>query len=338
MHDIGHVAAGHTLEDELCIIGKHDHDKRLDLLFYNNDKRWLDNNGNTLSNLLDTTFESFIPKSLKDDVTVTDICRMLIRKHPENGKNDEYHDKREVLEKSNDIRLSICRDMIGNTICADILDYLYRDWYHLGKPKTFDERILQYMDLVSKDKYGDNTIHNSCSPSCNDVIAISLGDNPRIRTDAISSILDLLESRYQLAESVLFHKTKLAASAMLDRALFELWGNDAKEIESFILPLSDEQLITKCKEKAYEKENDVSCKLLTCLEKRYLYSSFYVKSHRDLPDYVRKKIQYLYVKNSEEPWIPSRNRTIALRVRNSSQGSSHPACLIHFRSGCCSLK
>jgi len=33
LHDIGHVAAGHTLEDELALIGKHDEDKRLTLVF-----------------------------------------------------------------------------------------------------------------------------------------------------------------------------------------------------------------------------------------------------------------------------------------------------------------
>jgi hypothetical protein len=32
LHDIGHLAAGHTLEDELELIGKHDADERLDLI------------------------------------------------------------------------------------------------------------------------------------------------------------------------------------------------------------------------------------------------------------------------------------------------------------------
>ena len=312
LHDIGHVAAGHTLEDELCIIGKHDHDERLDLLFYNEDERWLDRNGYTLSKLLDTAFKSYIPKNLNGQVTVTDICRMLIRKHPENSENDQYSDKRKILENSDDIRLSICRDMIGNTICADILDYLYRDWYHLGKPKTFDERILQYMDLIPRKV--NYTVAQNPSPSHKDVIAISLGKNPKIRTDAVSSILDLLESRYHLAESVLFHKTKLSASAMLDRSLFELWEGKTEEIEKFILPLSDEQLIAACKDKALENKKRVPYEILTCLEKRYLYSTFLVYSYRDLPDLTRKNIQNLYVRNSSEPSLPARNRAIALRL------------------------
>jgi HD superfamily phosphohydrolase len=311
LHDIGHVAAGHTLEDELCIIGKHDHDERLDRLFFNNDTRWVDSHGRTLSNLLDTEFECYIPTSLQGKISVTDICRLLIRKHPDE-KRDKYLTQRRILQESNDIRMSVCRDMIGNTICADILDYLYRDWYHLGKPKTFDERILQYMEIVSLDK--DIAQRQPPKQSNNDVIVISLGRNPKIRTDAISSILDLLESRYHLAESALFHKTKLAASAMLDRALFELWEGGSDNIEEFILPLSDEQLITECNKLALEAGKTISHEILTCLEKRYLYSTFLVYSYSDLKDEVRNKIQKIYVKNNDAPNLPARNRSNALRL------------------------
>lgn len=312
LHDIGHVAAGHTLEDELCIIGKHDHDERLDLLFYNNEERWVDKHQRTLSELLDSEFENYIPKNLKDKISVTGICRMLIRKHPEDILKDKYINQKNLMEKCDDIRLSVCRDMIGNTICADILDYLYRDWYHLGKPKTFDERILQYMEIVSVDK--TDIVQKIPTPSHKDVIVISLGKNPKIRTDAISSILDLLESRYHLAESALFHKTKLAASAMLDRALFELWGGKSSVIEDFILPLSDEQLITECNKLAIKEKKKTSHEILACLEKRYLYSTFLVYSYNDLSDQVRNKIQQLYVKNKDVPYLPSRNRTAALRL------------------------
>lgn len=38
LHDIGHVAMGHTLEDELDLFKKHDDDHRLDLLLNNKNK------------------------------------------------------------------------------------------------------------------------------------------------------------------------------------------------------------------------------------------------------------------------------------------------------------
>ena len=56
-------------------------------------------------------------------------------------------------------------------------------------------------------------------PTSSDAFVISVGNRPRLRTDGISGILELLESRYQLAEAVLFHRTKMTATGMLERAL-----------------------------------------------------------------------------------------------------------------------
>src|SRR5216683_509897 len=45
------------------------------------------------------------------------------------------------------LRVSVCRDVVGNTICADLIDYLHRDWHHLGKPRFLDKRLVEYMEL-----------------------------------------------------------------------------------------------------------------------------------------------------------------------------------------------
>ncbi len=108
-----------------------------------------------------------------------------------------------------------------NTICADLLDYIYRDWYHVGKPRPFDDRLFHYMEVRPRyqRKFGEIA---RAQPT--DQFVIFLGKPPKLRSDAVSHILELLEWRYSLAETVLFHRTKLAAAAMLDRALYELWG------------------------------------------------------------------------------------------------------------------
>src|SRR5260370_41315804 len=128
--------------------------------------------------------------------------------------------------------------MMGNTLCADLLDYIQRDWYNIGKRRPFDDRLLQYMEIR-----GTAGVDGTAAARPRDKFVISLGRRPKIRTDAISNILDLLEWRYSLAETVLFHRTKLAAAAMLDRALYELWGGvgNEDEIVHFLLPLSDEE-------------------------------------------------------------------------------------------------
>ena len=71
---------------------------------------------------------------------------------------------------------------------------------------------------------------------------INVGASNAPRHDAITNILDLLESRYKLAETVLFHRTKLSVIALLDRCLIEIrnlyrsichgknWERDLKEL------------------------------------------------------------------------------------------------------------
>jgi hypothetical protein len=51
---------------------------------------------------------------------------------------------------------------------------------------------------------------------------INVGGGERIRHDALTDILELLNARYKLAETVLFHRTKLALTGLLDRCLMEI--------------------------------------------------------------------------------------------------------------------
>ena len=206
MHDIGHLAAGHTVEDELELVSKHDGDRRLDMIF--DGEAWRDRDDQTLGTLINKTYDQFVPTELKNaGITPSEIVRLLIRKPPPQGQ-DEHSRATDVLSQCSSIRLQICRDMIGNTICADLLDYIHRDWYHVGKARPFDERLLQYMEV----RNGVST-HTEWSPKPTDRFVISLGSRPKLRTDAVSNILDLLEWRYSLAETVLFHRTKLAATS-----------------------------------------------------------------------------------------------------------------------------
>jgi HD superfamily phosphohydrolase len=321
LHDIGHVAAGHTVEDELCLIGRHDEDTRLDLLF--TDKAWMDVRNRTLGALIDSEYNEFVPHDLvRQNVRASDIVRLLIRKRPKS--EDRYQREQEVLESSDTLRFGICRDMIGNTICADLLDYLHRDWYHIGKPRPFDERILQYMEI----RPGTSAHNLDPKPAATDQFIISLGKPSNPRTDAVSSILELLEWRYQLAESVLFHRTKLAAAAMLDRALFDLWKDRSQDLERFLLPYSDEEMLVECRGEAEQlrgkksvsdrERGDIASKLLGALGKRQLFATLCsFMYHKLLPD-VREKVQTLYSKKPEGAQnLCPENRSRALRQLES---------------------
>jgi HD superfamily phosphohydrolase len=255
LHDIGHVAAGHTLEDELGLIGKHDADGRLDEVFNKDNWDSASARGQViLRDLINEQYQIWLPESLASaGLSAADVVRLLIRKRPD-GTDD--HDKfQKALEANTDIRYHVCSNMIGNTICADLLDYTYRDWYHVGKPRQADDRIFQYMEIRRKTN-GSGTYLPSgeIAPHIDDRFVIALGQKTKIRTDGVSAILGLLEWRYELAETVLFHRTKVAAGAMLDRALFELWETaDEKALVKKVLLLSDEELVDEAIEEARGK-------------------------------------------------------------------------------------
>jgi HD superfamily phosphohydrolase len=339
LHDIGHIAAGHTVEDELGLVSKHDDDKRLDIVF--NGVQWRDRDGCTLGERIDKTYEQYVPVELRQaDVTASEIIRLLIRRPPQG--EDQHLNTHKILSESTSIRLQICHDMIGNTICADLLDYIHRDWYHVGKPRPFEDRLLQYMEIRR-----GNDGQGTASPKSTDKFVISLGRRPKIRTDAISNILDLLEWRYSLAETVLFHRTKLAATAMLDRALNELWGEieNEDEIVQFLLPLSDEEMLSRCREQANSIQSDaktsrerreragIASALLSGLERRELFCHLSTRFAGDLTGDRIVAIKAAYARNPKSPKTAAKNRNSVLRTLEQDFGLPRGSLAMYCPAG-----
>jgi HD superfamily phosphohydrolase len=200
LHDLGHLPAGHTLEDELGLLPPHDADERLNLILDRRLWRGVPVEP-TLRELIDTRYAKFSDAVARDKLSASDILLSIISKDRKDTRSD--------LEM---LRIGVLRDIIGNTICADLLDYLHRDWLHLGKRRELDTRLLEYLEIRTRTKGTEKTSQ----------LAINLRSGNRVRTDAATGILDLLESRYQLFEIALFHRTKLCAAAMLERMLAEL--------------------------------------------------------------------------------------------------------------------
>lgn len=320
LHDVGHIAAGHTVEDELSLLGKHDAEQRLDNVF--DSASWLDERGRSLAAVIDAAYEKYMPTSLSGSVKPSVLVRLLIRKAPPLPKDDPHQVEEKRAAEASDFALQVCKDMIGNTICADILDYIYRDWYHIGKPRPFDDRLLQYMEVRNV-------------PSRSDCFVISTGKRPKIRTDAISAILELLESRYHLAESVLFHRTKAAAAAMLDRALFELWSDGEASLEDLLLPLSDEELLLTgiaLASKRKDKRGVVAADLLRRLQNRQVFTAISTRFYDDLPPDVVAAVEKTYGAEATDKREAAKNRNRVLRVLESAFGLPN-GCLAMYCPG-----
>lgn len=322
LHDIGHLAAGHTLEDELGLFGKHDEDTRLDYIFGDCEEISGDDGKRlgkpewetgtpfpALAKLIDDSYECYVPADLKG-LSASRIVRLLIRKPPKEIGDDKYLTEHRRMKESNDLRAEVCTNMIGNTICADLLDYIVRDWYHVGRPIPPEDRIYQYME-VRNPAAAPPVLGNGARRHATDKFVLALGSNagraPKIRTDGVSAILSLLERRYELGETVLYHRTKLSAGAMLGRALFELW--EGEDIWKELLDRSDEQLVdyalsyarnpavpesaSAAERERIEKQAATAEFILLRLRSRELYKAFYTERHwtltRDQKDRLTQK-------------------------------------------------
>jgi hypothetical protein len=102
-------------------------------------------------------------------------------------------------------------DIVGNTICADYFDYLRRDPTNVGLDVLRDNRVATRF-FIGKDENGLLRM------------ALALVDRRgKPRLDVCTSVVELVRQRFRFAEIIYYHKTKVAASAMLAK-VFTLLG------------------------------------------------------------------------------------------------------------------
>ncbi len=276
LHDIGHLPFGHTLEDEVNLIqNKHDESHRIELIL---DKtNWADGcGGQSLRSLIDAKYAKYVQESGR--LKPSDILKRII------SKKDELEGG--LLSDRLPLRINVYKGMVSDTICADLLDYIYRDWHHIGKPRRIDSRIYQYMEIRRPPG----------SDAKSAQFVISLGNRPRLKTDAVTSILTLLESRYELWEYVLFHRVKLGATAMLERAVKEMQdsGFDMNELEEKLLDYSDEQVLRYFFDIVREKSITKAELPLSSLLQRRIYNIVEARSRDELAPEVAWQIERIY--------------------------------------------
>ena len=253
LHDIGHLPFGHTLEDELHHLPQHDGANRLALV---SERGYLEydlnaagltdletpSQGWSLRDLIGALYRKDA-KQLGENIDPFELLTAIVTKEPDKGSSAHEAWKKRENSLSTKLPLKVCQDIVGNTICADFLDYLFRDWHHLGKPHFEEKRIYEYMETRTPDA--------GVSPA-DDRFVINVGEPNKVRHDAITSILELLDARYKLAETVLFHRTKLALTGLLDRCLLEAshlydqagaaQGQFANDLEELLLDAADDEL------------------------------------------------------------------------------------------------
>ncbi len=134
-------------------------------------------------------------------------------------------------ENSFDLEKPYLRQIIEDTISADLLDYSRRDAYFTsGWGRQWDDRLYDHIAVAL------------CNFKPCLVARISFA-NEKV-TSAITELINLFQIRYMLNERVYFYPTKIAADALLVKSVRCLIKDEEPEIfQKKIKDFSDEELI-----------------------------------------------------------------------------------------------
>ena len=208
IHDLAHVPFSHTLTREGGILPEEEWDNA------------------DLMNALIGEENAEVRKKILDIMTKAGITKVQF--------NQFMEDIKDCLTKNKNFRYQFVIDIVSNTLCADLLDYILRDSYYCGLKERIGDRFLSYLGVVpldpSKVDNKDGSFTKDSTQTNGHLVLLSYRiekdrKNPSIpkpvesKRDIQSEAVDLLRKRFSIAEKVYFHRTKIAASAMIIEAV-----------------------------------------------------------------------------------------------------------------------
>lgn len=150
-------------------------------------------------------------------------------------------------------------EVVAGAVDADLLDYVRRDAYYAGLRQAYDDRIFAYFGLTG------------------DRLTFNLTRHGMVRPDARSELSHLLRLRYFLTERLYQHHAKIAAGAMVARAV-ELATRQGLT-EEHLYDLTDETLLCSLPDRIPGGSPDPGISfLLGAVRERRLYKRAYVLS------------------------------------------------------------
>jgi HD superfamily phosphohydrolase len=210
LHDICHVPYGHSIEDDLGLLESHDDNlRRLDHIWAHLPGEVRDDQGG--HGLSQAVRHVVAPKLVaREEMPASDFV-------------DEF---------------PFVADLVGNTICADLVDYLPRDHAYAGLPIALGHRFLSAFFVTPET---GNHLHKKR-------MALSISRDGHERADIASELLKYLRYRYELTERVLTHHAKLRADAMIG-VLIGLWKDLIRqERAAFGQPSTEEDVTATLEE------------------------------------------------------------------------------------------
>lgn len=307
LHDVAHIPYGHTLEKEGNLFER---------------TQWAD--PDRFKKLFDGCFSDIINRFLKEKELNDEETSELIKNLGDTlkaieGVDPETNSIAEEDDAISKLKNPYVGDIVGNTICADLLDYLKRDSHFTGFKLTYDPRIIKEFAIIGESKEKAR-------------LTLLLIKKGKKRCDIISSAINLLEQRYYLAEAVYYHRVKKAVSAMMINVVYSAIKENLITKDDLINWTDDElQYNLETKAKAItETESYGKTVIKNTLEKLHerkiykpVYSIQYQESNSEveglIKEYKDPDERYKVQKELETPFMFSPG-TIILYVSKKDKG------------------
>jgi len=211
LHDIGHMPYGHTIEDEFGIFRSHDkHETRWDHYLGPNSTI-----GKIIIREWGVAFHTRFYRLIK--------CE----KNFEGIEQDAF-----------------MYDIVSNTVCADLLDYLQRDCLYTNLHLKIHPRFLNYIFI--------RTMRNEAGVTEKRIaIRIYKQGKKELRRDILSELVQLLRNRYSIGERVYYHHTKIVTGTIIAGAVLRALAADRFEKVNF----EDEEFVKRVQENPDARED-----------------------------------------------------------------------------------
>lgn len=264
LHDVAHIPFGHTLEREGNLFAHHewgDEARAETILGRESDIR----------KIMEETLELYGLQNDQIETIIKDLYDVLTY-----GKDNDLMD----------FESPFVIDIVSNTLCADLLDYSVRDMYYCGLTERWGDRFLKYLAVLPLVRVKSESEEFEVKPvekgGKGRLVLLSYryerdrndpkSTRPVPKHDVISEAIDLLRKRYSLSQKVYFHRTKIAASAMVISAVNEV-GLKPEEL----FGMSYEQSLLKLVKSNNERARNLAQNYL----KRNLYKVIYEIKYRE---------------------------------------------------------
>lgn len=318
LHDLTHISFGHTLVNEGKIFKEDEWQDKKRVKFIKEGKNGKNSDiYNTFINFFENVCitesgntTKTIPKK-QASLIFDDIINILQIKKEEDIDNLPY---------------PFIHDLVGNTICADLIDYLYRDMFFCGLKEGVGDRFLEYLSVIpteleeleegisrkayriteqispglsgknisdSQEPFAFRSYKHNGRHRCCRLVLLQYRYNERKqiirKRDIVEEAIDLIRRRLNLAQKVYFHRTKTVASAMLACSV-----HSAKLTVSNIWDLSDIEilkLLEKWQEKSNKKESGLDDNIKERPKRARKIAGFLCRRHLFKPIYKTSFIE-----------------------------------------------